>query len=288
MSRFFSPLRYPGGKGGLTNFLGSLIDHNELGDCVYAEPYAGGAGAALNLLYGEYVSRIAINDYDLSIYSFWQSILTRPNQFLKMMEDAELNVEEWRKQKALYQKPSRQSRIRLGFAAFYLNRCNRSGIICNAGPIGGFNQTGDWKIDARFNKETIRERIEKIHLFRDRIQAFNLDAITFLRTKLKNWSKKESVFVYLDPPYYDKGNELYLNAYNHDDHEKLADFLSKPLPFKWVMTYDNTREIRKLYSAFPKRSFSLSYSAHSRREGKEILIHDPSLELPKNFRKLLK
>ena len=138
MPRIASPLRYPGGKSGLTRFLGEIINCNELGDCVYAEPYAGGAGAALSLLYGEYVSRIIINDFDQSIFAFWKSVLTRSNQFLQLVDEAKLTVAEWQHQKRIYRTPNSHSRLRLGFAAFYLNRCNRSGIICNAGPIGGF------------------------------------------------------------------------------------------------------------------------------------------------------
>jgi DNA adenine methylase len=275
----FSPLRYPGGKQILARILGHLIRLNGREGGVYVEPYAGGAGAALSLLYGEYVRSVVINDADSRVYSFWDTALNRTDRLVKLIRDTPLSVEEWKKQRAIYLKPERHSRLCVGFATFYLNRCNRSGIIGNAGLIGGLNQTGRWKIDARFNREDLARRIERVARYRERIELFNLDATELLRMILPEPSRADRAFVYLDPPYYTKGSQLYLNHYTPADHSALAEYLSDAT-FTWVMSYDNAPAIRELYSSYRQISFNLGYSAREWKIGKELLIIPPHLRFP--------
>ena len=269
-----SPLRYPGGKAVLTNFLADVIEVNGMQDGIYAEPYAGGAGAALNLLFAEHVDQILINDADPCIYSFWNSILTQPKRFLNLLESTPVTIDEWMRQRDIYQNPKRHSGIKVGFSTFYLNRCNRSGILMNGGPIGGFDQKGNWKIDARFNKENLIDRIKKIFYYRDRINVSNLDAIQFLNKKVVEHKMVDRIFVYLDPPYYVKGSTLYLNHYLHDDHVALAKFIRQDNKFKWIMSYDNTDAINELYASNERVAFNLNYSANKAKVGSELLIYD--------------
>ncbi len=281
MRNIASPLRYPGGKSRLAGFLGQVVKANKLRDPVYAEPYAGGAGAALSLLFSEKVSRIMLNDKDRCIYAFWRAILNQTEQFLDLLASTPVTIEEWRRQRRIYEHPSRHAQLRLGFATFFLNRCNRSGILVTGGPIGGFEQEGKWKIDARFNRAALRDRIERIEMYRERIEMHNLDALDFLRGVVRPRTRKQSpCLVYLDPPYYAKGPKLYLNAYDHANHAALARFLKQTRFFNWVLTYDNAPQIRELYDAFGPQEFNLSYSAYDRRIGSELLIHDPRLSMP--------
>jgi DNA adenine methylase len=275
-----SPLRYPGGKQILARVLGHLIRMNGREGGIYVEPYAGGAGAAFSLLFGEYVKQIFINDADSRIFAFWDSVVHQTGKFLKLLFETSLSVEEWKRQREIYSKPGRHSRVRVGFAAFYLNRCNRSGIIVNAGLIGGKSQTGKWKMDARFNRTDLAARIEKIARYKERISIFNLDATEFLRTKLPNPSVVDRAFVYLDPPYYAKSNQLYLNHYTPEDHSAFAKYLLRAR-FKWVMSYDNVPEIQKLYSTYRRVPFNLGYSARECKLGKEILILPPHIHFPR-------
>jgi DNA adenine methylase len=250
-------------------------------DPVYAEPYAGGAGAGLSLLYAEKVSRIVLNDKDRCIYAFWRAVLNQTEGFLDLLESTPVTIREWRRQRGIYQRPSRHGLLRLGFATFYLNRCNRSGILVTGGPIGGHDQQGKWKLDARFNRAALRERIEKVALFRDRIEMHKLDAVEFLRDVVRPITRcPQPCLVYLDPPYYAKGRDLYLNAYKHDDHAALGRFLGRTRFFQWVMTYDSVPEIHSIYATLPKREFELDYSAYERRSARELLIHDPRLSIP--------
>ena len=277
-----SPLRYPGGKAVLSSFLSKIIKNNGFQDGIYIEPYAGGAGAALKLLFGEYINKIILNDIDPCIYAFWKSILNQKSVFLKSLFDIPVNINEWKKQRDIYLHPSKYSQIKVAFASFYLNRCNRSGIIGSAGPIGGYKQNGRWKIDARYNKNELARRIEKIHLYKNRISVYNMDAIDLLKDVINKSRNVTKSLVYLDPPYFATGSQLYHNHYNIGDHVKLSEFLKKKARFKWIMTYDNVPEINELYRERNPVSFHLEYHVHTRRTGKELLIYSKNLYVDAN------
>lgn len=267
-----SPLRYPGGKAVLSGFLSDVVERNGMQDGVYVEPYAGGAGAAINLLFAEQVQRIILNDADPCIAAFWNAILNFSERFVRRIENTPVNVEEWKRQRRIYLSPTRYSQMKVGFATFYLNRCNRSGIIVNGGPIGGYEQAGAWKIDARYNKVELIRRIEKLQLYRDRIQFHNMDAIAFLRRVISRLNHRR-ILCFLDPPYYLHGPRLYLNSLRAQDHERLAKYLTEELKCSWLLTYDNVPEINKLYRSLRRIRFKLPYTAYDRRVGRELLIH---------------
>ena len=145
------PLRYPGGKWRIAPFFENVIRLNGLSLTQYIEPYAGGASLALSLLFTELVSEIHLNDIDPAIYAFWYSVLTRNQDFIQLLNQTQVTPDEWQKQKAIYAKGATSDQFALGFATFFLNRTNHSGIL-NAGMIGGRKQQGTWKIDARFNR----------------------------------------------------------------------------------------------------------------------------------------
>ena len=274
-----SPLRYPGGKAVLTDFLADTINANAIKDCTYVEPFAGGAGAAINLLLSGKVARIILNDADRSVWSFWHSILNHTEKFVELIRTTPVTVTEWKKQRAIYHSCSRRI-VELGFAAFYLNRCNRSGIMTNGGVIGGLDQTGKWKIDARYNQEELIRRIERIAALRGKIRVCQLDAIKFLRSNILPEQDRSQYFIYLDPPYYVKGSRLYLNFYEPKDHAVLAQFLRRIKNIHWLVTYDNTPEIRGLYAWRSITEFQLHYSAACSKQGSEIMIPSPELDLP--------
>lgn len=272
-----TPLRYPGGKAPLADLLGQFIKLNRLGAHSLVEPFAGGAGASLRLLFDQIVNEIVINDLDPSVYAFWRSIHSRPVQFISLLENVDVSIKEWHKQKAIYAGNDR-SLMRRGFATFFLNRCNRSGIIMNGGPIGGIDQKGDWKIDARFNREELIRRIKRIHDYRDRIDVQNTDAIELIRDH-----KRRRSVLFLDPPYFHKGSTLYLNALDPAYHRRLSQVLRAAGNMPWIMTYDDCTEVRKLYRDWARiRPFTLAYSASNRRKGREILITPHHLEVPRS------
>jgi len=269
--RYYSPLRYPGGKTILFPFLVKKIEESGLHDVTYVEPFAGGAGAALALLFNEVVDHIVINDLDKAIYAFWRSAIFESERFIQKLERTPVNVKEWRKQKAIYEN-KRSKRFDLGFATFFLNRTNRSGIL-NGGPIGGLDQTGKWKIDARYNKKALIQRIREIAEYKSRITVTNEDGVSLVGRYLR----KKNTFIYLDPPYYEKAADLYLNIFEEKDHARLAKKLNAHPDATWLLTYDDKPAILKLYSERETINFSLSYNAYETRQGRELMILSDSL-----------
>ena len=235
----YSPLRYPGGKSALYPAIANIIESNNMKHCIYIEPFAGGANIAWSLLINGIVDYIIINDADKSVYSFWRAITESTHWFIEKIESVSVTVDEWRKQRAILQESSRYSK-ELGFAMFFLNRTNRSGIL-DAGPIGGYDQSGTYKIDCRFNKASLIKKISKIAEYKKNVKIYNQDISIFLLHYLPRWIDKGEIFIYFDPPYYEKGQRLYMNYFSGEDHERLRDAVSS-LDCKWVMTYDDNIE----------------------------------------------
>jgi DNA adenine methylase len=273
---FYSPLRYPGGKAKIADYFKRIFTANFLCDGVYVEPYAGGASVALSLLFNEYVSRIVINDINPSIFAFWYSVLNKPDELCRLIRDTPVTIATWEEQKAIYQKYNKFSLLEVGFSTFFLNRTNHSGIL-SAGVIGGKKQKGSWRIDARFNKRDLINRIERIAAYRDKIELYNSDAIKLIKSLRKNLPPK--TLFYLDPPYYVKGRDLYINYYADKDHYEIATEISKVKKQRWIVTYDHVPFITQLYKNYRQVKYTLNYSAGYVGLGQEVMIFSDNLHI---------
>lgn len=269
-----SPLRYPGGKAKLYPEIQRIISNNYQGAPVYAEPYSGGFGIGINLLNNKEASLVLINDYDYCIYCFWKSI-TSPNiyfKFVDKLKKTKINIENWNIQKQIYLDYKKHSILDVGFATFYLNRTNRSGIIL-ANPIGGIKQNGKYKMDCRFNKENLLKTIAFIYENRKRIIVSNEDGFYFAKridTEYKN------ILIYFDPPYVKAGPMLYKRFYDSEKHVELSKTISK-LKCKWVLTYDDSELIKKLYKKYRKNTYIIRYCADKNRLDNEIMIYSKNM-----------
>lgn len=261
-------MRYPCGKSRLANFISLVIQNLNLPNCTYVEPFAGGAGVALSLLLNGTVDNIIINDYDKAIYSFWRAIKQEPDVLIKRIEETQITIEEWHKQKNIYSSATSYS-LDLAFATLFLNRTNRSGIL-NAGPIGGYSQSGDWKLDIRFDKKTLIGKIAIIAEHKQSITVYNKDIISLLRNYASGFGR--NVFFYFDPPYYNKGQKLYKNFFGHKDHQRIHDVIAQEIAAPWIITYDDVDEIADLYADFSIRRFDLTYSAANKGTASELMI----------------
>ena len=263
-----SPLRYPGGKASIYKMVSDILTNNCDGSVSYAEPYAGGCGLALSLLFKEDVQELHLNDIDVSIASLWHCILNDTDRILRRINDVNVDMDEWAKQKAIQDNKENVDTLELAFSTLFLNRTNHSGII-KGGVMGGKNQTGKYKLDRRFTKQTIINRINQIAENNNRIHFYNMDAIDFI-------SHMESLLIndlilMVDPPYYMKGKSLYTNFYDHSDHVYISEKLnSTSIP--WLLTYDNTIEIKQLYESCNQYQFDINYSVANKRKGTELLI----------------
>lgn len=262
-----SPLRYPGGKFKISRLIECLIEKSGIVAPVYIEPFAGGAGVALDLLFRGKVSSIVINDSDRAIYSVWRAILTETDAFLEKVVNADLSIEEWMKQQKIYLSSSHYS-LDFAFATFFLNRTNHSGIL-TSGPIGGQKQE-KWTLGVRYNKERLEKQIQEIGKHKKEIRLYGFDIFTFLKRMMSTTG--ENGFIYFDPPYYRKGKRLYKNYFTPQVHSKLCSLISNGIPQSWIVTYDNVPEIVNLYEKFPSLPFSLGYSLANNGRGKEIMF----------------
>lgn len=275
---YYSPLRYPGGKRRLAKFIALVCEGNKINGH-YVEPYAGGAGVALHLLLNDHVSEITINDYDYSVYSFWYSVLHHTERLCKAIEEVEVNVATWKKQKEVQRRKKMASRFDLGFSTFFLNRTNVSGVL-DGGIIGGLNQVGKYKIDCRFNKMDLVDRIRKIAKYKKRIHLYNLDAVELVRS-IQKAAKDDPVIFYFDPPYYLKGASLYLNHYDHNDHVLVGEMIKNIRNARWIVSYDDTPEVREIYRRCKHREYELYHTAHITKKGKELMYFSSNLRVPK-------
>lgn len=268
----YSPLRYPGGKAKLAFFLSKLI--KQCNSSVYIEPFAGGAGAALSLLLTEAVEKIIINDCDRAIYAFWHTLTTNSEYLLKEISNVNVTIDEWKRQKDIYLF-EKNDLEKLGFATFFLNRTNRSGIL-RSGPIGGYEQSGKWKVDARFNKDDLIKRISNISKFANRISVYNLDVRDFLSSPFIN---VKNGFYYFDPPYFKRGQELYKNFLVKKDHYEICEKISM-IDNPWIVTYDCVPDILDIYRNHKCYMYCLQYSIVRPNVARELMIFSKDIKVP--------
>ena len=274
MPDFHSPLRYPGGKSKLIPYVIETLRLNNLEGGTYVEPFAGGAAIAWHLLLENHVRSVYINDLNPSVFSFWYIVLNSTDQLCEAIENVDITIDEWYMQRKIQNSPD-ASVFQKGFSTLFLNRTNRSGIL-KAGVIGGMAQSGNYKLDCRFNKARLISQIKRIAEHKHQIQLSNLDAAEFISDVVPLLENKS--LINIDPPYYHKGKELYQNFLEHEDHYRLYECI-KEIKQPWIVTYDDTPEINEIYSEYNPRSFGLTYTAQVKRKGNEVIIYNPEIEI---------
>lgn len=274
---YHTPLRYPGGKGKLAPYVAAVMEENGLCGGTYVEPYAGGAAVAISLLLSGHAQRVHINDLSREVHAFWKAVLDNTEDLLALISDTPVTMDTWRRMQGILADPD-ASILELGFATFFLNRTNRSGIL-NGGVIGGKHQTGPWKLDARYNKVDLARRIRTIVDKRSSIHLHQEDARRLIKRLAPRLA--ELNLIYLDPPYFQKGQGLYLNFYEEGDHALLADTLKGLHPrARWMLSYDAHPTIERLYRTFRGFSYTLNYTAQQRMRGRELIYFSRGMRIP--------
>lgn len=269
MAKSLSPLRYPGGKSKIYDKVKNLLESNNYCDRTYIEPFAGGFGIGIILLCDNIVKSVVLNDFDTHIYHFWYSVLNDTEKLLKLISDTPITIEEREKQKHIYKDSSSDS-LSDGFATLFLNRVNFSGII-KGGPIGGLQQTGQYKVDCRFNKTDIAKKIEVIALIKKHIKLYNSDASRLITMNIKKM--KSPLFLNIDPPYVIKGSQLYTNYFNENDHKSLKKVIDTHLHgIPWIITYDDCDLVRDIYRDYHLQEYEIAHNAGGSVSGKEVVI----------------
>lgn len=274
-SPYLSPLRYPGGKARLAPYLARVLAAQSSTIDTYCEPYAGGAGAGLQLLADGHVSKLIINDLNPGVAAFWRSAFFKTDALIESIADCTVDIHNWHEQRAIYLDPSKYDDLKLGFATFFLNRTNRSGIL-SARPIGGLDQTGNWGIDARFNKPDLVRRLKYLRTLASQVSVREEHAIELIRTLGR---RRRPVLLYVDPPYVVPGEELYMTDHSWPEHQRLERVLTKS-PHPWILTYDADKRTRDLYRDFRCLRFGISHTAHVQKIGREFMFFSKRLRVP--------
>ena len=275
-----SPLRYPGAKSKLIEYISTLV-FKEFPDskCTIIEPYAGSSIISLSLVYNKITSEAIIVERDPLIYAFWDAVFTIPDELITGIDTLDVSIETWHNFQR-YRKantPDEFQLIEMALAGFFFNRTNFSGIL-KANPLGGLNQNSKYKIDCRFNKTKLIKQIELIATLQGKVEVYFDDALNFMRTRQFMFNAMPC-FLYIDPPYFAKGKSLYRYWYEMNDHRQLANFLlCLNDNIKWLVSYDNHPEIEALYKKNIKHQVHFDYSAYTHKAGQELLISN--LEIP--------
>ena len=277
MPTTYTPIRYPGGKTKLYPEIKAILESNDLLGHPYAELFAGGAGLAIKLLLKGDVPSIVINDFDRAVYCMWNAVVNHAEELCEFIDSAVLDVETWKAMRTLYRSSGDVGDFELGKAAFYLNRTNVSGIL-SGGVIGGLEQAGNYKMDVRFNRETLKKKVMDIAARKDDIEVTRLDAEDFIIDRMSD----SELFAYLDPPYVQKGPGLYRSAFDEAKHRSLARKVGGARS-KWVVTYDADDLIDDIYGNYERGDLEISYTANVKTVGKEKIILGPGLNWPEGF-----
>ena len=273
-----SPLRYPGGKSQLFNYVSHILEINHLENATYCEAFCGGAGVAMSLLLNNKVNQVILNDFDPAIYSVWYAILNHSSAMVKKILDTPVTLEEWYNQRSIYNrlKCIHGYNFDLAWATFFLNRTNRSGII-EGGPIGGLKQSAKYKLDCRFNKPKLIQKIHKIHALHNKIHLYNLDALEFIHQVIEPF--ETNMFIFFDPPYFKQGKKLYKNALDEEYHAELSRIIQRLQKRHWIVTYDNVEKIRNLYAGCDGWQYKIRYTANEKRNESELIFKSPITQL---------
>lgn len=277
MATTYTPIRYPGGKTKLYPEIKAILESNDLLGHPYAELFAGGAGLAIKLLLKGDVSSIVINDFDRAVYCMWDAVVNHSEELCEFIDSVVLDIETWKAMRAVYRSSDDVGDFELGKAAFYLNRTNVSGIL-GGGVIGGLKQAGNYKMDVRFNRETLKKKVMDIAARRGDIEVTRLDAEDFINDRMSD----SELFAYLDPPYVQKGPGLYRSAFDEAKHRSLARKVGDARS-KWVVTYDADKLIDDIYGDYERGDLEISYTANVKTVGKEKIILGPGLNWPEGF-----
>lgn len=265
-----TPLRYPGGKTWLLEYVKKFISFHELRPRAIIEPYGGSASVSVGLLRSNMVQEAFVSEKDPLVVAFWKAVLYRNEEFIEKVTSLNITLDTWISfRKFLVKESTRFDEMDLAVAFLFFNRTNFSGII-KGGPLGGKKQQSAYKLDCRFNRKKIIERIKRLRSLEGRLHVVECDGLSFMQEMVK--PKTENLFFYVDPPYFGAGRDLYRFYFSEVDHQKLSDFLIS-LDFPWLLSYDDAVFIRTLYqenNRFPV--FTDYQSGHLKRGVQELLI----------------
>ena len=266
-----TPLRYPGGKTWLLDYVKAFARFHKLSSTTIVEPYGGSASISVGLIRSQLVTDATVCERDPLIVAFWNVAIHRNEELIEYLSSLEINMETWyglRRYLDL-EKTNLQNELEAAGAFLFFNRTNYSGII-KGGPLGGKKQLSKYKLNCRFNKGRIADKIRSLKALEDKLKIIQIDGLEYMKNHALQ--SPDNVFFYVDPPYYGAGKDLYRFYFTDFDHQQLSAFLTGT-EIPWLLSYDDAEFIRNLYQKKSNLPVYTDYqSGHLRRGVKELLI----------------
>lgn len=277
MSKFIkSPLRYPGGKSKVVQY---LLPYVPLNVSDFREPFIGGGSVCLAVksVFDRQVNKYWINDINLDLYLFWKyardDIGNLVTAIAKFKNDYSCGRELYN---YLNNKDNICSEFDRAVRFFIMNRITFSGVM----DSGGYSQQA---FEKRFTQSSI-DRLKNVSIY--------LSGVTITQGDYERLlvEEGENVFVFLDPPYYQPAkSKLYGvkgDLHTNFDHERFADDMKK-CQHRWLITYDDCPEIRNLFSFAEIIEFQVQYGMNNYKQkkaakGRELIIKNYSCSMPKH------
>jgi DNA adenine methylase len=258
-----SPFRYPGGKTWLIPIVRQWLKQNGTPTDLLIEPFVGGGIVSLTAAFEKLADHITMVEMDEEIAAVWEVILTGKNKWLaERILKFDLNHENV---KTELDKPNKKIHD-IAFCTILKNRIFHGGILAKGSGMikNGENGKG---ISSRWYPQTLHDRIVAIDYVKNRMDFIKGDAFEILEANLNN----KSAYFFIDPPYTIAGKRLY--TYFDIDHEKLFSLTSK-LKGKYMLTYDDTSEIRHLAYKYNLDFRTTPMKTTHHLEKNEIIISD--------------
>jgi DNA adenine methylase len=280
-------LRYPGSKAKLAaQILPTVPDAFRAARCTgghgdvaaeYREPFFGSGALGL-----EVISRLQkdtcvwINDLDPGVYAIWLSVVHDVRPLEQAIAAFRPTVDAFRRLKA-DDGATTGDTVRDALHKIALHRMSVSGFGAKSGgPMGGRSQRGECHVASRWNPSSIITAVRRAHRilwrFKDRLRITNLH----FRDVIDGAGVRS--LIYLDPPYYVKGSQLYANHMTDAEHVELAAML-RSTTAEWRLSYDDCERVRDLYSWATRRQLEVRYTNaitnESRPRNRELLIYPP-------------
>jgi DNA adenine methylase len=258
-----SPFRYPGGKTWLIPTVRQWLKQERKIAKELIEPFAGGAIVSLTAAFEKMAEHITMIEMDEEIAAVWEVILNGKNKWLAdkiySYDLTHTNV------KAELENPNKKLHD-IAFCTILKNRVFHGGILAKGSGMikNGENGKG---ITSRWYPKTLRDRILAINYVKDKITFISGDAFEILEQNINN----KSVYFFIDPPYTIAGKRLY--TYFDIDHERLFELTSQ-LQGKFMLTYDDTPEIRQLTNKYNLQFRTIPMKTTLHFEKNEIIISD--------------
>ena len=270
--------RYPGGKSKIKDILIEKINqaYENNYNLEYREPFIGGGSVCINFLSqkNKQTDKIWINDKDVGIACLWTSVINNPNKLIYKILNFKPSIDYFYEFKnnllSLSNFPDTEDEIiDIGFKKIAIHQISYSGLgTKSGGPLGGKTQESNYKIDCRWSPNYIAKKINKLHkLFSEfKIRENMCTNYDFAQVIIDD----SPSIIYLDPPYYVKGEELYQCGFNYNDHKRLSNCLKNK--FKWVLSYDDCCDIINLYDWANIEKININYSINTARQKGELII----------------